>query len=109
MFEHLHLDLDLIDLEISAARTLLDELETSGVEIAAEDFALAIHVRSLPSEVVTAAEHRVADLEKKKKAFAIELSQETQEFIGTMYAALLRGSNPSNSSLCPALILRSHR
>ena len=49
-----------------------------------QDFALAVRVRGLPAEVLVAAEDRYADLSRRKKGFALELSKEQQTFIGTM-------------------------
>ena len=83
-YEHLHLDIEFVQLELTAARSMLDDLEHNGWPVSDEDFALAVRARALPIEVLTAADARVSDLEARKKHFAEELSEQQQAFIGTM-------------------------
>ena len=124
MMENLHLDLETVALETTAARLMTEELEYAllppteallrrllapdprasptrryhGWQLSDDDFALAMRVRSLPSEVVSAAEDRVHDLDRRKKAFAAELSRETQGFIESM-AMLARASEDFRTHL----------
>ena len=82
--DHLHLDLESVELEIFAARTMLSELDDVGYELSDDDFALSMSARLLPEKVLSAAEAREVDLAKLAKVYAMELSQEQQSFVGRM-------------------------